>query len=321
MTEFTKKIPASIGIFGATGHIGTPMARWLRYNAPGTRLRLMTSNPGSVAGLQQAFPDCEVAIGDFYDLPGLTKAVDGLEGLFVVPPNGTREEVAMTNLVDALKRSGSLVHMIRTLGIFPHMNPRRIPAELVQMGMGLEVQHPIARRILEDSDLPVTFFNLGASFLDNFLRPRFEMLSPGKVTWPDRRVPMIDPREIGEAAARILLSDNARHIHQFQTLNNGSDYITMGEMVRIMSEELLIDIEHDSSKEGLFALLEPAVRAGKVREGMPEYLWNFFRYEDANDVAWVLNDFLERTLGRKPNTVRGWIREHREQLRAKLRPA
>lgn len=318
MDEFKKRIPSSIGIFGANGHIGQPMVRWLRYNAPRVRLRLISSNENNAAQLRAEFPGCEVAIASYYDLPSLTAAVAGIEGLFVNCPAGTREQDAMTNLIAAVRASDSVIHMIRTVGMFPSFNPKRIPESLRKAGSGLEMQHPIARQLLEDSDLPVTFFNLGATFMDNFISPRFQMLSPGKLTWPNRRVPFIDPRDIGEAAARILLSDNSRHIHQFHTLNNNNDYRNMAEAVAMMSEVLLMDIDYDSSKEGFFALLAPAVKAGFMPAAFPENLWNFFRFEDANDVVWALNDFVERTLGRKPNTLRSWLQEHRQQLSAKL---
>ena len=216
--DYKKKVPTSIGIFGAGGHIGTPMVRWLRYNAPQVRLRLISSNEKTAERLRTEFPGCEIAVGDYYDAASLTSAVAGLEGLFVNAPGGTREQEAMTNLVAAVRASGSIVHIIRTVGMFPSMNPRRIPESLQKAETGLAIQHPIARRVLEDSDLPVTFFNLGATFMDNFIGSRLPMLGGGKLTWANRRVPFIDPREIGEAAARILLSDNARHIYQFHTL-------------------------------------------------------------------------------------------------------
>lgn len=318
MKDHVKKIPTSIGIFGASSHIGDPMARWLRYNAPDVRLRLISSSEAKAAALRAQFADCEVAVADYYDLPSLTAAVDGLEGLFVNCPNETREEAAMTNVIAAVRASGSLVHMIRTVGMFPSMNPKRIPEVLRAAGTGLEMQHQIARRLLEESDLPVTFFNLGATFMDNFIG-RLPMLSPGKLTWANRRVPFIDPREIGEAAARILLSDNARHIYQFHTLNNNHDKLNMAEAARMMSEVLLTDIEFDGSKEGFISIFERPVALGVLPPHFPENLWNFFLYEDANDVAWVLNDFLEQTLGRKPNTLRSWMQEHRGPLLAKLR--
>ncbi|MCK1277441.1 NAD(P)H-binding protein [Bradyrhizobium sp. 61] len=317
--EHKKKVPNSIGIFGASGHIGGPMVRWLRYNAPDVRLRLISSGEDKLAQLRASYPDCEIAIGNYYDLPSLTAAVSGIEGLFVIAPNGTREEHAMTNLISAVRNSDSLIHMIRAVGVFPSVNPRRMPEALTNIGWGIATQHPIARRLLDESDLPVTYFNIGASFMDNFLNPRFQMLSPGKVTWPNRRVPFIDPREIGEAGARILLSDNARHLYQFHTLNNGYDNLYVGDVVRMMGEVLQTDIAYDSTKEGLIALFESAATRDRVRSDLAEYLWQFFRYEDANDVAWTLNDFLERTLGRKPTTVRAWLQEHQQQLRERLK--
>lgn len=313
MSVIPKTIPSSIGIFGASGHIGGPMARWLRYHAPQVALRLISSRPDKADRLRADFPDCAVALGDYGDLPSLTDAVAGLEGLFVVTTTRTREDVAMGNLVAALRRSGTLVQMIRLVGVFPDANPRRIPEAIRSYGLGLEVQHQIARRLLDEAELPVTYLNIGASFIDNLLRQT--RLVPGRrIVWPERRVPFIDPRDIAEAAARILLSDNPRHIHQFHTINNGSDRLTMAEVVATLSDVLQCRIDYDPSRESFFSAMAPAVKAGAMPADFPDYLWNFFRYEDDNDVAWVLNDFLERTLGRKPVTVRNWIQEHRTIL-------
>lgn len=312
-----KKVPASIGIFGASGHIGRPMASWIRYNAPQINLRLITSNAGKAEQLRSEFPDCEVAIGDYFDPQSLTKAVVGMEGLFVVTTVGTSEEVAMTNLIAAIRKSDTLLHLIRVIGIIPEANNRRIPEALVKFGRGIEIQHPIARKLLDESDLPVTYFNIGASFMDNMLRPHFS-LAHHKVIWPERRVPYIDPREIGEAAARILLSGDQRHLYQFHTLNNGSDNLRMSDVVNMLSDVLQCRIEYDSSKEGFFASTEARTKPGLAPAALSEYLWSYFRYEADNEVAWTLNDFLERTLGRKPNTLRAFLQEHRHVLLGKL---
>lgn len=111
----------------------------------------------------------------------------------------------------------------------------------------------------------------------------------------------------------MLVNTNARHIGQFHTLNNGQDNLFIGETVQILREVLLMDIEYDSSQESFYEGFAPAVAFGAPKE-LPEYLWNFFRYEDANDVAWSLNDCLETLLGRKPMSVRSWIQEHRQVL-------
>lgn len=318
MSTNRKRVPNSIGIFGASGHIGGPMAKWLRYHAPQVRLRLITSDAKKADQLRATFPDCEVAIGNYFDLPSLTDAVAGMEGLFVITTTFTPEEAAMANLIAAIRRSNTLVHLIRLVGEIPCANLRRVPEALVKFGLGLELQHPIARKVLDESDLPVTYFNIGASFMDNFLKPTFYSRERHTLVWPDRPVPYIDPQDIAEAAARILLSDDHRHLYQFHTLNNGLDNLRMSEVVGMMSDVLQCKVGYDSSKEGFLDILEPAVKGGYVPPELPDYLWNYIAYEEENFVAWALNDFLERTLGRKPNTMRAWLQEHRQVLSENL---
>lgn len=181
--DFKKKIPESIGIFGASGHVGNPMARWLRYNASGIKLRLITSSEVSAAMLQKEFPDSEVAIGNYFDSASLEAAVAGLEGLYVVTPSGTDETVAMTNVVNAVKASaGGMIHIVRSLSCYAAPILPKVPEMFNKLGFGLEVQHPIAARILAESGLPVTFLNLGASFMDNFIKP--PMLTPARSLGP-----------------------------------------------------------------------------------------------------------------------------------------
>lgn len=45
-----------------------------------------------------------------------------------------------------------------------------------------------------------------------------------------------------------------------------------------------------------------------------ERFWDFFKFEQANEEQWALNNFVEPTLGRKPTTVRGLIVEHKDAL-------
>lgn len=311
---YPKPIPQSIAIFGAAGHIGGPMARYLRFHAPQIRLRLISSNPDRQEQLRQDFPDAEVVHADYFDGASLDAAVAGMQGLLVLTTAGLKEEPAMTNLVAAVKKAGTLIHMIRITGVQPDSNPARIPKALRDFGLGLEIQHPIAREILDDAEIPVTYLNCGASFMDNYLRLIPTIQEHGVVPWSDRQVPYVDPREVGEAAARLLLSDDARHIYQFYTLNNGEPGLRASDVARMMSEVFLRPIRHDGTREALFAFFKPVVDAGLVPAAIPEYLWNFFAYEDGNAPVWVPNQFLERTLGRRPNTMRAWLQEHRHQF-------
>ncbi|KAF5714993.1 hypothetical protein FMUND_7087 [Fusarium mundagurra] len=107
---------------------------------------------------------------------------------------------------------------------------------------------------------------------------------------------------------RLFIADNAKHIGEFRTMNNGHDWLSFEEVAGILSDELGESIAFDGSYEGFMEFWGP--RMGKKADR----LWNFFKVEEANEEQWALNNFVERILGRKPTTVRGWIVEHKDGL-------
>lgn len=305
-----KPIPKSILVFGASDHIGGPLAEFLTREAPSIHLRLATHSEAKSAALQAKFPTADVVTADYMELAGLTKAVDGMEGIFFIPPNELNEQVAVTNMIEACDASGSLIHMLRIVGLQPEANMHRIPQVLKDAGVGIEIQHPIAKRLLDESGLPVTYLNCGATFMDNFVRLGLgqTVMRQRRLIWPERLIPWIDPRDIGEVAARLFLSDNHRHIGQFHTLNNGHDLLRFHEVADLLGEILGEPVSYDSSREAFFATY------AFMGEPMLNQIWNFFQYEQDNEVVWARNDFVERMLGRKPTTLREWLTEHREML-------
>ncbi|KAK6208606.1 hypothetical protein QIS74_12124 [Colletotrichum tabaci] len=307
MSTFIKPIPKSILIFGAAAHIGRPLTEYLTREAPSIKLRLATSSPNKRKQLQDAFPDAEVVEANYSDVASLSAAVSGIEGVFVITPGGLSEHEAMTNLVTALKEANSVIHIIRLVGVFPEIAPSQVPATV---GPGsLAVEHPIAKRILDESGLPVTYINSGASFIDNFWIQIRPVLAKKTLIWPEHRVPFIDPRDIGEVAARLFLSDNAKHIGAFHTMNNGNDWLTYREVAAILSDVLGEPIGYEGDFEAFSGFYGPVMGPQLVQN-----LWNFFKYEESHEVMWSLNNFVERTLGRKPTTVKGWLLEHKEKL-------
>jgi len=310
-TDNHKPIPRSILIFGAAAHIGKPLARFLRREAPHIKLRLVSTDESRCEALRGEFPAAEVIQANYFDLSSLERAVEGMEGLFVITPSRTDERQAMTNLISAVKRANCVVHILRTVGMQPESNPRRLPDTITQPpALGLPVQHPIVKRLLDESDLPVTYMNFGATFMDNFFWMAAALRRERKLVWHNRLIPFIDPRDIAEVAGRLFLSDNHRHIGQFHTLNNGHDLMRFSDVAELMTEVFGEKITHDGSKEGFFKEYE---RMGDRRE----ILWKFFEYEQENEVVWAPNSFVERMLGRKPITLREWLRENARDLLAR----
>lgn len=307
---FTKRLPRSILIFGASGRIGGPMAEYLTTTEPAVQLRLVSSSTAKLEALRQKFPKAEVIACDYMDTPSLEAAVADMEGIFCTTPTLLDEKTAMGNMVAAIEKAGCLVHMIRQLGLTPEMSHTRLPRELVEKGVGLPIQHPIARSILDEAGLPVTFLNTGASFMDNFiLRMRPGLRRERKLIWPERKVPYIDPAEVGEIAARLLLSNDRRHIGIFHTVNNGTDFLQFSEIAQLMSSLWGETITYDGSKDGFFSEYGDKIDAQTLA-----FLWNFFGYERSVEVAWAPNQCAEIILGRKPRTLSQWLSENRSAI-------
>ena len=309
MFDNRKAVPRSILIFGAAGHIGGPLADFLSREAPGISLRLVSRDLARGRELQSRFAQAEVVQADYADPASLARAVSGMEGIFVLTPSGTDERQAMGNLVDAVREAGTSPHIIRLVGYQPEYNPHRIGPWLTDHGMGLPIQHPLAKRLLDDSLLPVTYLNCGATFIDNFAR----WMAPGlrerrTLIWPERLIPYLDPRDIAEVAGRVFLSDNHRHIGQFHTMNNGQDILRFAEVATLMSDLWGEPIAYDGSKAAFF---EEYAHMGEARL---QFLWAFFEYEANNEVVWARNDFVERMLGRKPVSVKDWLVENRVKI-------
>lgn len=308
-----KKRPRSIAVFGATGHIGRPLADQVRYRAQDVSLRLITSVNARKASLAAAFPDSECLVASFFDPPSLERALEDVEGVFVVTPSPFDEAVAMKNLVEAVQKVARPVHIVRITGFEPESLPRRVPESVRRFG-GTAQQHYVAKRILDESDLPVTYLNVGASYMDNFLVMAQTVQSQRKMIWPERLISYIDPRDLGEVAANLLLSCDERHIYQFHTVNNGQDLLTVGEIAQMLSDILKVGITHDESRQAFVE--EYGVRLA-MRRGVKdaaEQILDFIAYEQGNAAFHALNDFAERMLGRRPTSLRAWFMEHRQHF-------
>ncbi|MDR7156684.1 uncharacterized protein YbjT (DUF2867 family) [Sphingobium xenophagum] len=309
--EYEKKpVPKSIAVFGAAGRMGHPVAEYVNYAAPEVKLRLITSSHGAVATLQAKFPNAEVIVADYLDAASLDVALKDIEGIFVVTPSGIDEECAMGNLVAAVGSAGTAKHIVRIVGYVPETSPDHVPESLAKRG-GDGSQHYIAKAVLTKSKLPVTYLNCGATLMDNFLLAAEGIRQSDTFIYPPRDIPFVDARDLGEVGARLLLSDDARHIGQFHTMNNGQDHLLSEEVAALMSDVFKRKIIHDGSRETFLAVLGALLdqRAGRAGEG--EYRWDFVQWENNDAVAWSLNNFAERILGRKPVTLREWFMEHK----------
>ncbi|KAF2425560.1 NAD(P)-binding protein [Tothia fuscella] len=309
MSEYHQKVPESFLLFGVSGRVGDAAARAVSKQAPKAKLRLASTKPEKAEKLKKKWPNAEVVVANYEDLPSLDAAFKDIEAIFIITQFGLDEKLAMTNVVTAAKRSANkLLVMIRFTAIFPEFSLNRLPKSLQGSEHGPAfISQPIGKAIMDESLLPVIYLNAGATFIENYKDHAKPIREAGKMIWPSRRVPFILVEDIGEIIANIILSGDVRHFGAFHTMNNGQDRLDLFEAAEIISQVIGKKIEVVASKEAYFK-----VYTSFMGEAMANRLWEFFQYEKDHEVIWALNDFAERTLGRKPKTLKAWVEENKE---------
>lgn len=311
----------SLLVFGASAHIGGPLAEYVSKNEPDIHLRLATSAPEKVAALQAKFPKAEVVVAHYYDLPSMKRATQDMKGVFLLSPDFLDEHIAMAVFRRAVVENGCLVHAIRVLADPPGITLKRVPEEMHAFGGGTAIQNLIAKDFLENTDLPITFLNSAGWYFDNYLswlappilnKKTLTMSSPRKVLY-------FDPGELGEVAARIFLSDDARHIGGSYQCDNGHDFLSYAEVAEMMTDAFGTEILYDGSEEGFLREIgEPAreywSNVGGFANGQDpaEYFLAYWRFEQANEHAWRRTDFTKRILQRQPKTMEQWLEENKQ---------
>src|ERR1700694_4192703 len=316
----TKPIPRSILVFGASGLIGGPVGQHIREISPGTHLRLATSNEAKVKELETEFPEAEVIIADLLDVTTLVPALDDIEGAFIVTPDFLATRRGMINFIAAADKAGSLKHVIRLQGEIPEVRkPDDLP-EIVRGQYGTALSHIYARQVFEmvSDYLPATFLNALAYFMDDFLgifgsgvRNSRTLAAPF-----DKLMTYIDTRDVGCAAANLLLSADLRDIGVTVNVDNGYDFMYFSQVADLMTEVLGEKITYDGSVATFKRenRKDFEVYWGEKAEEALEFFIRFFEWEQQMSNAAMPRYQLEHILGRKPVTFAEWLTEHKDVM-------
>jgi uncharacterized protein YbjT (DUF2867 family) len=168
----------------------------------------------------------EAVLGDFLKPETLGPALEGVSAVFLLTPIHPEQDTQASNVIKAAKESGNDPRIVR---LSVHQASHEAPARNSR-------QHAEIEDELISSGLPYTLLR-PQSFMQNTLAVARTVALEGKVYQPfkDGKLGMIDARDIGEVAAKVLTEEG--HEGKVYTLT-GPAAISFYEVAEALSEVL-----------------------------------------------------------------------------------
>lgn len=280
----------TILVTGATGNVGSQVVRALRER--GAAVRAFVRDPASAAG--RLCDDIELAVGDFEDASSIRRALDGVERVFLSSADGPRKVEHEAAVVDACADAGiELVVKASTLAADPG-------SPLLPLACNGRSEAHLRRSGVPWAVLASSFY------MTNLLAAADHVRTDGALIAPAGRgaIGMIDPRDIGAAAAVVLIGDG--HAGRAYRLT-GPAAITYGEIAEVLSAVLgtavtYVDVPGDAARQGLIAAGLP--------DWLVQHLDGAFARIRAGEFAEVTATVEELT-GRRARMFDDFARDHR----------
>ena len=276
-------------VTGATGTVGSQVVRAV--SERGGRVRAFVRDPDKA---RETLGDgVELAIGDFADPPSLRAALDGVEQMFLSCVDDPRRVQWETDAIDAAAAAG-----VR----------RIVKLSSVTADPGAPVAfwdwHGRVEQHLRAS--AIAWVILRSNFyMSNLLAAAEQVAREGRIYAPadGARIAMIDPRDVGAAAAAVLHAEG--HDGRTHALT-GPEAITYGHVADELSEATGRPVEFvDVPDEG--------ARQGMIEAGLPDFvaeqlvkLFGQLRQGAAEQVT----DGVQSLTGRPPRRFAEFARDH-----------
>jgi len=265
-------------VTGATGKVGSALLDNLG-NAD-VELRALIRNGSKARSL--GLRNIEVVSGDFLESQTLRPAIEGVDAIFLLTPIHPHQVQQAANVIDVASESGNDPHVVR---LSVHQASHEAPTRISR-------QHAEIEERLISSGLPYTLLR-PQSFMQNTLLSAPTVACQGRIFQPmkDGRLGMIDARDIGEVAAKVLTEDG--HEGKTYTLT-GPAAISFYDVAEALSEVL--------DKEVAYVPIPPEkAKEAMLDRGIPEWMADalneYARAHSEGYSNWTTED-VERLLGR-----------------------
>ncbi len=246
-------------ITGATGSVGTELVKKL--SERGTPARAFVRNRAQAQAI--ALPGIEIVEGDFTKPETFTRALVGIDRLFLLIPSSSQVEKQQRSFVDAAKRS-AVRHIVKLsqLGANAH-SPGRF-----------QRYHGAVENHILRSGIAYTFLRPNL-FMQALLNFRSSLSSPGTLFAAARnaKVSVVDVRDVATLAERALTESG----HEGKTYDiTGPEALTHAQMAEQLSQALgkplkYVDVPLEAFREALLSFGLPPWQAEGVVEDYGQY--------------------------------------------------
>jgi uncharacterized protein YbjT (DUF2867 family) len=276
-------------VTGATGIAGSEVVRAGR--ARGERVRVFVRDPQKVR--EMLGDGVELAVGDFADPPTVRAALEGVDAVVLSCADDPRRVAWETRAIDAAAAAGvRRIVKLSAVGAAP------------ESPVAFWDWHDRVERHLIASDVPSVILR-SSFYMTNVLAAAEQVAAERRLCAPaaGARIAMIDPRDVGAAAAAVLSTPG----HDGRTyVLTGPEAITYGQVAAALSAATggaveFIAVPDEDAKQGLVGAGLPDFVAGQVV--------NVFAMA-RRGAAEQVTDTVASLTGRPPRDIASFARDH-----------
>lgn len=287
-----KNTKSMILVTGATGNLGTATIEHLLKNTTADNIVAFARDENKARHLKEK--GVEVRIGNLDDTASLDSAMQGIENVLLISTLDHHRIQQHKNVVDAAKKGG--IKRIAYTGVsLKDVNTSAIKT--------LMESHFQTEDYIKESGLAYTFLR-NTLYTDVIPMHVGEKVFESGIYLPagDGKVPYALRREMGEAAANVLLQNG----HENKTYEiTGSELYSYTDVAQVLSELSGKNIAYTDVEATTFSEL-------LKQSGVPEFLASIktgFATDIKNDQFEIVSKDLEILLGRKLASLKDGLKE------------
>jgi len=256
-----------IVVAGATGNIGFSVVQELAQFDGNVEIRALTRSSSSdnptLAAMKES-SNVEILECNLSDKSSLTDVFDGVTAAFVVSANFRGQIEAEKNFIDAALSSSSCKYLVKVGTVRSYTSN---DSQIEYARGHAEIQEHLEQTAGNDMKWTVLCPNW---FMTNHLADIFGALPQNIIVYPvdpHAKVRMIDPRDVGAVAARLLLASDNSIYHALKLDISGPDEVTISQVAEMYTNAL----EEGRTVNHVKCSSDDCV-AACVKAGFPEWL-------------------------------------------------